>query len=100
MQEFGITVRGTYSHLTEEELDNLVATIKKTSPHSSYRMMRGHLKALGHCVQWSRDWDSMNKVDLMEFLLEYNNLDIVRRQYSVRAPLFLMQMNTNHKLTR
>lgn len=28
MHEFGITVRGTYSHLTDEELDNLVVTIK------------------------------------------------------------------------
>lgn len=101
MHEFGITIRGTYSHLTDEELDNLVVTIKTTSPHSGYRMMRGHLKALGHRVQWSRVWDSMNRVDSAGVLDRLSQLGhVVRRSYSVQAPLSLVHLDTNHKLIR
>lgn len=32
MQEWGLSVRNTYSKLTDHELDNLVRTIKATSP--------------------------------------------------------------------
>lgn len=101
MQEFGITVRGTYSQLTDEELDNLVVEIKTTSPHSGYRMMRGHLKALGHRVQWSRVCDSMNGVDSAGIFARMSQLGhVVRRSYSVKAPLSLMHLDTNHKLIR
>lgn len=101
MQEFGITVRGTYSQLTDEELDNLVVAIKTTSPHSGYRMMRGHLKALGHRVQWSRVFNSMNRVDSAGVLARMSQLGhVVRRSYSVQAPLSLMHLDTNHKLIR
>lgn len=101
MQEFNITVRGTYSNLTDEELDNLVSTIKTSSPHSGYKMMRGHLKALGHRVQWSRVWDSMNRVDSAGILARMLQLGhIVRRSYSVQAPLSLVHLDTNHKLIR
>ncbi len=101
MQQFGITVRGTYSQLTDEELDNLVIAIKTTSPHSGYRMMRGHLKALGHRVQWSRVCDSMNRVDSAGVLARMSQIGhVVRRSYSVQAPLSLMHLDTNHKLIR
>lgn len=101
MQEFGVSVRGTYSQLTDEELDNLVVAIKTTSPHSGYRMMRGHLKARGHRVQWSRVWDSMNRVDSAGVLARLSQLGhVVRRSYSVQAPLSLMHLDTNHKLIR
>ncbi len=82
MQQFGITVRGTYSQLTDEELDNLVVAIKTTSPHSGYRMMRGHLKALGHRVQWSRVCDSMNRVDSAGVLARMSQLGHVVRSPS------------------
>ncbi len=42
MQQFGITVKGTYSQLTDEELDNLVVAIKIKS---NQRML--HLSSLG-----------------------------------------------------
>ncbi|XP_016319974.1 uncharacterized protein LOC107671571 [Sinocyclocheilus anshuiensis] len=99
MQEFGKSVKGTYSQLTDEELDNLVVAIKTTSPHSGYRMMRGHLKALGHRVQWSRVCDSMNRVDSAGVLARMSQLGhVVRRSYSVQALLSVMHLDTNHKL--
>lgn len=64
-------------------------------------MMRGHLKALGHRVQWSRVWDSMNRVDSAGVLARISQLGhVVRRSYSVQVPLSLVHLDTNHKLIR
>lgn len=44
MQEFGLSVRGSYSTVTDEELDNIISGIKAQMPNAGYRMVQGHLK--------------------------------------------------------
>ncbi|KAJ8388901.1 hypothetical protein AAFF_G00126570 [Aldrovandia affinis] len=101
IQVWGFNVRNTYSQLNDDELDNLVCTIKATSPNLGYRMVRGHLRALGHRVQWARVWESMHRVDAKGIHERLANLGcVVRRVYSVPHPFSLVHVDTNHKLIR
>ncbi|KAA8577807.1 hypothetical protein FQN60_001058 [Etheostoma spectabile] len=63
MNEWGLSVRGLYSDLTDDELDILVSAIHSSSPNAGYRMMMGLLRAQGHRVQWQRIRASMHRVD-------------------------------------
>ncbi|CAM4403840.1 unnamed protein product [Leuciscus chuanchicus] len=45
LNEFGISVRDTYTKITDEELDNLLSSVKAESPHLGHRMMKGQLQA-------------------------------------------------------
>lgn len=57
--------------------------------------------AFGHRVQWTRVWDSMHRVDNLGILERLTSLGcVVRRTYSVPAPLSLLHVDTNHKLIR
>ncbi|XDV33907.1 hypothetical protein PO909_004151 [Leuciscus waleckii] len=99
--EFGISVRDTYTKISDEELDNLVSSVKAESPHLGHRMMKGQLQALGHRVPWTRVWDSMHRVDSAGIFARMTQLRcVVRRTYSVQGPLHLVHIDTNHKLIR
>ncbi|KAK1874860.1 Glycine--tRNA ligase beta subunit [Dissostichus eleginoides] len=50
----GLSIKQSYSTRTDDELDNLVRSVKARTPHVGYRMMKGMLKAMGHRVQWKR----------------------------------------------
>lgn len=65
------------------------------------RMVKGQLMSLGHRVQWSRVWESMHRVDGIGVVQRMMRLGcVVRRTYSVPAPLSLLHVDTNHKLIR
>ncbi|KAL3988945.1 hypothetical protein ACER0C_013263 [Sarotherodon galilaeus] len=83
LHEYGISIKQCYSTTSDEELDNLVRSIKTRTPHVGYRMMKGMLQAMGHHVQWKRVYSSMHRVDS-----------------AVQGPLYLMHIDTNHKLIR
>ncbi|CAI5682130.1 unnamed protein product [Oreochromis niloticus] len=101
MEEWGLSITATYSSLSDDELDNLIAAIKQESKDLGYRMVKGRLRALGHRVQWNRVWDSMRCVDSAGILERMANLGcVVRRTYSVPGPLSLLHIDTNHKLIR
>ncbi|XP_035988953.1 uncharacterized protein LOC118561136 [Fundulus heteroclitus] len=101
LMEFGISVRGSYSSMPDEELDNVVRSIKAQMPHLGYRLVMGRLRSLGHRIQWSRVKASMHRVDGTGALSRLTQLGcVVRRSYSVRAPLSLVHVDTNHKLIR
>ncbi|XP_039461390.1 uncharacterized protein LOC120435654 [Oreochromis aureus] len=101
MEEWGLSITATYSSLSDDELDNLIAAIKQESKNLGYRMVKGRLRALGHRVQWNRVWDSMRRVDSAGILERMANLGcVVRRTYSVPGPLSLLHIDTNHKLIR
>lgn len=88
LNEYGISIRDTYTTITDEELDNLVSSVKAESPHLGHRMMKGQLQALGHRVPWTRVWDSMHRVDSAGILSRVMQLRcVVRRTYSVQGPL-------------
>lgn len=47
MQEYGLSVRGSYSTVTDQELDNVISAIKSQMPNAGYRMVQGHLVSMG-----------------------------------------------------
>ncbi|XP_076864442.1 uncharacterized protein LOC143516617 [Brachyhypopomus gauderio] len=101
MTEWNLSVRDSYSQVSDEELDILVLAVKKDSPNLGHRMVKGHLKALGYKVQWTRVWDSMHRVDSVGILERLASVGcVVRRTYSVPGPLCLVHVDTNHKLIR
>ncbi|KAM4556018.1 uncharacterized protein V3H82_015977 isoform 1-T1 [Fundulus diaphanus] len=101
MREFGVSVRQRYSTITDEELDNAVINIKNEMPTSGYRMVKGRLRSLGIHVPWRRMTASMHRVDSLGILSRLTGLGcIVRRTYSVKGPLSLWHVDTNHKLIR
>lgn len=48
---FRLSVRGSYSTVSDEELDNLVMAIIAQMPNVGYRLVMGGLKSLGHRIQ-------------------------------------------------
>lgn len=101
MQEFGLFVRGSYSTVTDQELDNMISAIKSQMPNAGYRMVQGHLVSMGLRIQWWRMMASMHRVDAAGIFLRLTELGcVVRRSYSVRGPLSLAHIDTNHKLIR
>ncbi|KAG1930591.1 hypothetical protein F2P79_022156 [Pimephales promelas] len=101
MREFGLSARQNYSNATDQELDNAVQRIKNEMPTAGYRMVKGRLKSMGIHVQWRRVTASMHRVDSLGILSRLTGLGcIVRRTYSVRGPLSLWHVDTNHKLIR
>ncbi|CAM4549368.1 unnamed protein product [Leuciscus chuanchicus] len=101
MRQFGLSARQNYSNATDQELDNAVQRIKNEMPTAGYRMVKGRLKSMGIHVQWRRVTASMHRVDSLGILSRLTGLGcIVRRTYSVRGPLSLWHVDTNHKLIR
>lgn len=101
MKDFGLSVRGSYSTLTDQELDNVISAIKSQMPNAGYRMVQGHLVSMGLRIQCWRMMASMLRVDAAGIFLRMTELGcIVRRSYSVRGPLSLVHIDTNHKLIR
>lgn len=101
MNDFGLSISELYSCMTDEELDNVVRAIKDDMPAAGYRMVRGRLLSLGLRVQWKRIAASMHRVDSIGILSRLASLGcVVRRTYSVRGPLSLVHIDTNHKLIR
>lgn len=99
MNEFGITVRGTYSSLSNEMLDTIVQRIQEEHPNSGYRLITGHLAAMGYRVQETRVRDSIRRVDPVGVAHRWIR-GIRRRTYSVPSPNALWHMDGNHKLIR
>lgn len=101
MREFDLSIRQHYSNATDQELDEVVQNVKNEMPRAGYRIVKGRLKSLGIHVQWRRLIASMHRVDSLGILSRLTGLGcIVRRVYSVRGPLSLWHVDTNHKLIR
>ncbi|XP_070401378.1 uncharacterized protein [Nothobranchius furzeri] len=101
MNEFGLSVRQRYSQISDDELDEAIQRIKTEMPTAGYRMVKGRLLSMRINVQWRRLTASMHRVDSLGILCRLTGLGcIVRRTYSVRGPLSLWHVDTNHKLIR
>ncbi|TDG99281.1 hypothetical protein EPR50_G00209340 [Perca flavescens] len=100
LKEFDLSAR-RYSAIDDDELDNVVRQIKDEMPTAGYRMVKGRLRSNGINVQWRRVAASLHRVDSVGILSRLAGLGcIIRRTYSVRGPLSLWQVDTNHKLIR
>lgn len=101
MKEHGLSVRGCYSKISDDELDRTVRSIKSRMPHTGYRLVKGELLARGCRVQWHRVKATMHRVDGSGILARMIQLGFVaRRSYCVPSPLSLVHVDTNHKLIR
>ncbi|XP_051802480.1 uncharacterized protein LOC127533435 [Acanthochromis polyacanthus] len=101
MKQHGLSVRGFYSKISDDDLDRAVRSIKTRMPHAGYRLVKGELLARGHHVQWDRVKATMHRVDGAGILARMIQLGFVaRRSYCVPAPLSLVHVDTNHKLIR
>ncbi|KAI7810971.1 hypothetical protein IRJ41_008787 [Triplophysa rosa] len=100
MREFGFSTK-TYSNICDQDLNSLVVQIKKEMPSAGYRMVKGRLQSMGIHIQWRRVAASLHEVDSIGVLSRMYGLGcVVRRTYSVRGPLSLWHVDTNHKLIR
>ncbi|MEQ2289390.1 hypothetical protein AMECASPLE_032459 [Ameca splendens] len=101
MQEFNLSVRGSYSTMTDQELDQVISSIKHQKPNVGYRMVQGHLLSMSLRIQWWRMRASMHRVDAAGIFSHITELGCVnRRSYSMRGLLSLLHIDTNHKLIR
>ncbi|XP_035465165.1 uncharacterized protein LOC118285561 [Scophthalmus maximus] len=103
MQQWGLSIKESYSKVTDDELDFMVAAIRADSPNLGQRMMKGRLKALGHRVQWTRVWESMHRVDKPaagDGPIDLGCDGRTRTTNGDQAPLSLVHVNTNHELIR
>ena len=97
MKEFQLSARN-YSDISDEQLDDVVQAIKTEMPTAGYRMVRGRLRSMNINVQWRRVAATMHRVDSLGILSRLSGLGcIIRRTYSVRGPLSLWHVDTNHK---
>ena len=63
MQEFSISIRASYSNITQDELDSVVRETLSVLPNTGYKRMTGYLLARGLRMQQHKVRDSMRRVD-------------------------------------
>lgn len=62
LNESGLSAR-RYHEIGDDELDNVVQTIKNETPTAGYHMVKGRLQSMGIHVQWRRVAASLHHVD-------------------------------------
>ena len=101
LQHFGMSIRGTYATLTDQELDSTIQEILRVQPNTGNKRMTGYLAVRGVRIQQRRIRESMRRVDPEGTLIQALELNVInRRRYSVPSPLALWHIDGNHKLIR
>ena len=88
-----------FQDITDQELDNVVASIYHRHAHCGIAMMQGHLIYSGIYVQRSRIRASIRRVDPINSVLRWG-LVTRRRRYSVPGPQSLWHIDGHHALIR
>ena len=91
--------KGCYSHIPDEQLDELVTAAQNSNPNIGIRMLKGLLQSQGHRVQRERIRQSLIRTDPVGVWQRWT-VAIRRRQYHVHSPLALWHIDGNHKLIR
>lgn len=99
MRECNITIRNTYSNISDAELDGLIATTQQQFPNWGNRLMYGYLLSRGIRLQFQRVRDAQHRID-PEGSAMRGLYHLRRRHYSVPGPQHLWHMDGNHKLIR
>ena len=99
MDEYGINITGTYSTLSDLELDTLIQDIRILFPNCGYTMMAGHLLSRGQRVQQVQIRESMIRLDPDGVVTRWFT-SIQRRSYQVYGPMALWHLDGMHKLIR
>jgi len=100
-QHFGLSVRATYTEITDAPLDETVREIMFIFPNTGYKRMSGYLRSRDIRVQQKRVREAMRRVDPEGTILRALEMNVIqRRVYSVPSPLTLWHIDGNHKLIR
>ena len=62
LQEHGLSIRQTFSSMTNDELDNIVQSILLEFPNTGYRHTTGFLQSRGLRFQQKRIREAMHRV--------------------------------------
>lgn len=99
MTAYNLSIRATYTAITDERLDELVVSVQQQFPNWGNRQMYGHLLSRGIRVQYHRVRESQSRVDPEGSVMrQLRNLR--RRHYSVRGPQHLWHIDGHHKMIR
>ena len=88
-----------YSTLSEQEVQNVVAEVKKNHPNAGEVMLQGHLQSKGITLQRHKIRTAIHAVD-PDGVEARKRPTIKRRVYSVPYPNYLWHIDGNHKLIR
>ena len=99
MASFNLSVRSTYSSITNNQLDEIVAGAQQHFPNWGNRQMYGHLISQNIRVPFRRVQESQRRVDPEGSVLRRLR-NMRRRVYSVKGPQHLWHIDGNHKLIR
>ena len=80
-REYGLPVDESFDHISNDELDTLVARVLQDTPQAGLNLVLGATRARGLRLQR----DSMIRVDPITSTLR-NSRRVVRRTYSVPCP--------------
>ena len=99
MRDCEISVRSSYSRISDSDLQAIVATLCHRNPNIGEKSIDGLLRAQGIIVQRHRIRDTLHAVDPDGV---HNRLRGIlhRRQYSVPSPNALWHVDGYHKLIR
>ena len=90
MREFGINY-SSFSDLSDDQLRDILNTIKEHHPRAGEIMVQGHLRAQEVHIQQERLHSTIHQVDLVGAASR-------RRPHSVPCSNYLWHINRNHKL--
>ena len=88
MAECGLSIRDTFSDITDHEIDGIVSNIHYKFPMCGIRQMIGHLKAHGFRIQQHRIHESLHQTDLFGTVARRLHT-IHRRRYAVASSITL-----------
>ena len=99
LSEYRLSVRGSYTEVSDEDLDSVVAEINHHFPRHGYRNIEGHLEHRGIRVPRRRIRASLSRIDPEGVALRWS-YTIQRRTYNVRGPNCLWHIDSLHALIR
>ena len=99
MSEYNLSIRSTYSTMSDTYLDAVVSEIQTQFSGWGNRQVYGCLVSRGIRVQFQRVRESQRRVDPVGSIMRRLNR-VQRRRYSVQGPRHLWNMDGNHKLIR
>ena len=99
LSEYGLSVRGSYTVVSDEDLDSVVEEINHHFPRHGYRNIEGHLEHRGIRVPRRRIRASLSRID-PEGVAPRWSYTIQRRTYNIRGPNCLWHIDGLHALIR
>ena len=99
MAEYNLSIRSTYSDISDAELDAIVSEAQRQFPAWGNRQMYGYLLSRGTRLQFQRVRESQSRLDPEGTTLRGLH-HLQRRRYSVHGPQYLWHVDGNHKLIR